>query len=129
MRLKFGQNAAAVVAVCVKYVEPKAPDSADDEAMLDLQQLYFCPKCIRSRRPSLEHLSTLTCSPQSLMIALPEFTAAETLHHQATRWQDNVQKLLQSEEVRDMRNELAEIRLLGRIAMSHTAYIFQRGIY
>lgn len=126
--LKFCPYAATAVADCVKYVEPAAPDLADDEALLDLQQLYFCPMCIRSRRPSLDLLSALTCSLQSLMIMLPEVTAAEALHHRVTCWRDNVQKLLQSEEVRDVRNELAEIRLMGRIAMSQNSYIFQRGI-
>jgi len=126
--LKSGPNFVAV-AVCVKYVEPEAPDSADDDTLLDLQQLYFCPKCVRSHRPSLELLSTLTCSTQSFMVTLPEVAAAETLRRRAACWRDNVQKLLQSDEVRDVRNELAEIRLMGRIAMRDTAYIFQRGIY
>ena len=125
--VKFSMN-TVVAAQCVKYVEPAAPDSAEVDALLDLQQLYFCPMCVRSRRPPLELLSTLTCSLQSLMVALPEVTAAEALHRRAMCWQDNVQKLLQSDEVRDVRNELAEIRLMGRIAMSRTAYIFQRGI-
>jgi len=124
--VKFGLN-SATVAECVKYTEPAAPESAEVDELLDLQQLYFCLMCVRSRRPSLELLSTLTCSLQSLMVALPEVTAAETLHRRATCWRDNVQKLLQSDEVQDVRNELAEIRLMGRIAMSHTAYIFQRG--
>jgi len=118
----------AAVADCVKYVEPAAPKSVESDALPDLQQLYFCPKCVRTRRPSLELLSTLTCPVQGLMVALPEATAAKNLHHQATCWRDKVQQILQSDEVRAVQNENDEISLISRLARSHSGYIFQHGI-
>jgi len=116
------------IAECVKYVDPAVPLSIDADTTPDLQHLFFCPVCIRSRRPSLELLSTLTCSLQSLMVALPEATAAKDLHHRAVCWHDKVQQILRSDEVRAVQNELAGINLMSQHARSHAAYILQRGI-
>jgi len=116
------------VAECVKYVEPAAPRSVEADTLPDLQQLYFCPKCVRSCRPPLDVLYTLTCSLQNLVITLPEATAAQNLHRRAVCWRDEVQRVLQSDEVRAVQNEHAEISLLSRLARSHSGYIFQRGI-
>ena len=118
----------ASAAECVKYVEPAAPKSMEADMLPDLEQLYFCPMCVRSRRPSLELLSTLTCSLPSLMVALPEAAAAESLHHRATCWRDNVKQILQSDEVRAVQNEQAELSVMSRLARCPAGYILQRGI-
>lgn len=110
------------------YVEPAAPRPSESDAFPDLQQLYFCPVCVRSRRPSLELLSTLTCSLQSLMVTLPEATAADNLYRRATCWRGRVQQILQSDEVRAVQNEQADNSLMSRFARSHSGYILHHGI-
>jgi len=120
----FNVNVDAV-AECVKYVEPAAPKSVESDT---LPELYFCPMCVRSRRPSLELLSTLTCSLQSLMVALPEATAAESLLHRATCWHNKVQQILQSDEVQTVQNAQADISIMSRLACGPSGYILQRGI-
>jgi len=109
-------------------VEPAAPKSTEADALPDVQQLYFCPMCVRSRRPSLDLLSTLTCSLQSLMISLPEAAAAEGLRHRATCWRDKVRQVLDSDEIRAVQSNQAEMSLVCRLARSQSGYIFQRGI-
>jgi len=116
------------VAECVKYVEPAVPKSVEADMIPDLQQLYFCPKCVRSRRPPLELLSTLTCSLQSLMVALPEATAAESLLHRATCWRNKVQQILQSDEVEAVQSAQSDISIMSRLACGPSGYILQRGI-
>jgi len=118
------------VAECVKYVEPAAPRSMEAADVLpNLSQLYFCPKCVRSRRPSLELLSTLTSSVPGLMVALPEAVAADGLYQRAVCWRDTVGQILQSDEVRAVHVEHAEMSLVSRLARSPAGYILQRGIH
>jgi len=109
-------------------VEPAALKSVNADMLPDLQQLYFCPKCVRSRRPSLEHLSTLTCSVQNLVVALPEAITARELHRRATCWRDKVQQIVHSDEVRTLQSEQAEVNLMTQLTRSHSRYILQRGI-
>jgi len=116
------------VAECVKYTDPAAPKTVEADMLPDLQQLYFCPMCVRTRRPALELLSTLTCSIQSLVVVLPEATAAQELQQRATYWRDKVQLILQSDEVRAVQNDLPEISLMSRIARTPAGYILQRGM-
>jgi len=84
--------------------------------------------CVRSCRPSLELLSTLTCSLQNLVVALPEAAAAKNLHQRATSWCDKVQQILQTDEVRSVQNEGADSGWMSRLATSHSGFILQRGI-
>jgi len=114
----------------VKYVEPSAPKTVSAAAAdmpPDLNQLYFCPKCVRSRRPSLGLLSTLTSSLPSLKVALPEAVAAESLYQRAMHWRDNVGQILQSDEVQAVQIEQADMSVMSRLARSPAGYILQRG--
>jgi len=61
------------------------------------------------------------------MVTLPEASAAENLHHRATCWHDKVRNVIQSDEVRAVLDNQAEMSLMSRLARSPSGYILQRG--
>jgi histone demethylase JARID1 len=98
---------------CVSYKEPTprlpraAGESASratrsklqtDIAAVDMQP-YFCPLCVRSRRPSFADLLSALVALQKLTVWLPEGIAIQLLADRAIRWLEEVRLVLSSDEV------------------------------
>lgn len=73
--------------------------SQDVICMMYSNSSFFCPRCCRSRRPSLSQVLTLLVDLKALDLQLPEGMALQSLTNRAIHWLERVRSALAKDEL------------------------------